>query len=158
MHTLICLNARAECTMKFYSYRIISFEDITEPRSHGKKFRMKAEVIPTEKRETLEEETETIQIEGTVDFGESYPIYGWPVLFKREKLRKDINQENLRKVMYEYARKYLEKKVQEGETKLSFELKITYQNAPKVCPFDPAKIEIDHNKWYELEVSRPIGF
>jgi len=138
--------------MKLYSYRIISFEDITEPRSHGKKFRMKAEVIPTEKRGTLEEEAETTPIEGTVEFG-TYPIYGWPLLFKRENQSKVINQENLRKVMYEYGRTYVEKKLQEGETNLPFELETKHRNAPKTCPFDLAKIEIDYNMWYEIEVS-----
>ena len=139
--------------MKHYSYRILSFDDVTERRAHRKEFLLRAEIVPTEKKHSSVEKSAITQIMITVSCSESQ-ITSWAAQDRNPEL---AEPENLYKVLHEYGRQYLEEKLREGETAGSFELRLFWKG-PEPCRFNPAVIEIDHIRWYDVEVSRPIGF
>lgn len=66
--------------------------------------------------------------------------------------------EDLKKVLYLYARKKLEEILSEFPEKKEGTKKLHTENSPKECPYDPKKIEFPPKEPFLIEVSRSIGF
>ena len=62
--------------------------------------------------------------------------------------------ESLKKALYEYARIYLEDKLQTGEVTGSYKLGLHSKNAPEACPFNLAEIELNFYNWHNVEVKQ----
>lgn len=137
--------------MKF-SYRITSFDDITPRNAHRKELVLQADVVPTDKRGTLEEKSVTTKIEFKVIL-QSSRLYFW------KKANSALEEgESMSKVLYEFGREHLKQKLQEGKVTEPIDLILNNKNTRLSCPYDPAEIEIDLSIWHEVEVYRPIGF
>jgi hypothetical protein len=63
------------------------------------------------------------------------------------------NEEDLRRVIYEFSRIYLEDKLKSGNTTGYHKVHLKITNSPKTCPFDSTKIKIDYNKLFKIEVN-----
>lgn len=66
--------------------------------------------------------------------------------------------ENLKRLLYEYCKRYLEHKLQEGVVEGNFKHDESFQARTDPGKFDPERINIDFGVPHEVEVSRPIGF
>ena len=138
--------------MPLYDYHILKFKDVTPRDLHGKKYLLKAEVVPTDKRGTPEEKSVTIKIEFKVTL-QSSRLYGWK---KNNPALEE--QESMRKVLYKFGQEYLKQKLRAGVFGEITDLMLHNKNVPSFCPYDPEGIEIDLKICHEVEVHRPIGF
>jgi hypothetical protein len=94
-----------------------------------------------------EEETETKS--GTVLVGISRTLSSmW-----------NLEGENLQRVLFEYAKRHIAAKAEEGSLGGHSELQLTTASAPGECPFNPARIHLDFNKPFQFEIpnSNPIA-
>ena len=144
--------------MKVYIYRTIAFKEDAEAirsKLDGKKVWLQAEVVPKDKLGTPEEEAETTTMNVQV-FVSGSEISPWG-LGGRDYKPIDEN-ENLKKVLYEYCKKYLEQKLQEGVVEGTFEHDESFLSRTDPSKFNPERINVDFGLPHEVEVSRPIGF
>ena len=139
----------AIASQTFISYCIVSFEDITPRESNTKVFELEAEIVPTEKLGSPEEASATTKTAVKVTCARTLQAM-W--ITRKSELGR---HKNLRRVLYEYGKRYLEEKLQAGKTTGRLQLALHLKNAPELCPFDPANIEIGHNIWYEVKVNNP---
>lgn len=147
--------------MKRYSYRILNFYSTTKEIPEAEealkvKYQFVANVVPTEKLRTPEEETATYKI--TVNVSCTYQLRSkWS---SYNIALAEIETENLRKVLYEFGKKHLEEIIRSEEFKRQrlFSLELNDETAPKICPYNPANIKINHDTWFEVEVKRHIRF
>ena len=143
--------------MRIYVYRTIALrDDLDALRSglDGLKVWLEAEIVPKDKLGTPEEEAETASMNVQVFVtGSEISTWGGSRAYKRVD-----EDENLKKILYEYCKRYLEHKLQEGFVEGIFE-----HDEPclkKIAPFkfNPERINIDFQVPHEVEVSKAIGF
>jgi len=61
-----------------------------------------------------------------------------------------LGREDLKKVLFEYAKRHIRAKAEEGSLGGRSEIQLTTANAAKRCPFDPARVQ--------LEIGTPVHF
>lgn len=62
------------------------------------------------------------------------------------------NGEDLRKILYEHAKRYLRQKAEEKTIGVDSGIELTTYNSPNTCPFNPARINLLFNTPFEIEV------
>ncbi len=71
----------------------------------------------------------------------------------------NLGGEALQKVLFEYAKRHVKAKAEEGSLGGHSELQLTTASAPRACPFNPARIKIELNKplQFEMPISNPVA-
>jgi len=137
---------------KLILYRLDEIKDVTPPPFLGKNFRFTFS-------------TSTREIPGIAEQDEKIRQYEINILIgivlrnswsnKNSKLKDD---QNLVKILYNYAKTNLFNILEKGEDKSYKETLLTWNEELKICPYDPDKITMDIGEWHEIEIPTKIGF
>lgn len=65
------------------------------------------------------------------------------------------DDQNIKKVLFEEARRHLIKQLENGELEVDREILLDWG---ATCPYDPNKINMAMGAWYEVEIKTKIGF
>jgi hypothetical protein len=134
--------------MKKYICSIKEFRDIKPLSSSYPKYRMIIETIPMEKINQPNEK----------QYRKTYEIIIW--CREEIKLCWQLSNNDLERVLCEYARRLFEEKFSKGAFPESgtLDLVLDPANTPNSCPNDPNKIKCYQNYTFPVEVERKIGF
>lgn len=64
----------------------------------------------------------------------------------------ELNQLEIEKVLYEYSKRHITKKLKDKTLKENEELFLTSYNCPNKCPFDPSRIPEPGQRSFEIEI------
>jgi hypothetical protein len=70
----------------------------------------------------------------------------------------NLEQSELEKVLFEYARRNIASKVEENALTQHEEILLYTYTTPNICPYDPDRIIMSFDKSYEIPVKRSFGF
>ncbi|MCJ7458515.1 MAG: hypothetical protein MUP17_05950 [candidate division Zixibacteria bacterium] len=134
--------------MRQYKCLIKEFLNITPSWSSNVEYRMQIETIPAEKINQSEEK-------------QYRKIYQVNIFCSGpQKVIWRFSNNDLEKVLCEYARRLFEEKFSKGAFPESgtLDLVLDPANTPNSCPYDPNKIKCYQNYTFPVEVERKIGF
>lgn len=69
-----------------------------------------------------------------------------------------LQMSDLVKVLFEYAKRHLMEELSRGAPVADGRVDLNTSTAPTDCPFDSAKIAMDPNLNFEVEIKRYLGF
>jgi len=136
---------------KFFMCRLDKVNDITAPNRLGRFYRFIFSILPTEKLGRPEQEALTRQTEIKIGIGVLRQSWSG----RNSSLAED---QNLIKVLYEYAVRKLIDVLEKGEEIEPEEMFLNWDEEKKICPYDPDKITMVIGKWREIEIQTKIGF
>ena len=70
----------------------------------------------------------------------------------------NLEQSELEKVLFEYAKHHIASKVEEDALTQHEEILLYTYTTPNICPYDPDRIIMSFDKSYEFPVKRSFGF
>ena len=124
-------------------------EDVTIPGMDGKMFGFHVSYVPMEFLGAPEEAGKTVEHRIVV------PIAGTTLAIW------SLSEENLTKVLFEFARRILKESLQRGDSFSEFTVRapmITTGSNPGKCPFDPARIPNPEGFVEEVEIIKLMVF
>lgn len=123
--------------------------DITNPGMDGRTFGFHATYVPMEYLGTPDEQGKTVEHRIAVS------IAGTTVAIWK------LSENDLVKVLFEFARRFVKDALQRGETFAEFTVRapmISTGTHPGKCPFDPSRIPPPEGFIEEIEILKRMGF
>ena len=127
-----------------YSYHINDFSKQNKPGEKRQTISFVFDVVPTNRIRTREETFDTTQVSIKISINDSLRSK-WA--FSESFVAED---NNLLKILYEYARRFLEDKIQSGKTTGFYQLDLIPENIDQYGSIDPKNIELNYSKWIKV--------